>query len=175
MSEFDPAPEKPEGKRRWQSDADTFDRVYETVLGVTELTPYADIAEVAGCSPNAAKKHLDRLVGMGITRGDTEAEPARYARDDGYFEWQEAKRIATELSVTEIIDRVEALEEKRTEYEERFDVTDPGSVPVFGREDHDEVHERMREVSDWHRVRRDVRLYELAGQLARNDGHLIRA
>lgn len=175
MNEFDPVPEDAEDGRRWQSGTDTFGRVYETVLGVTELTPYADIAEVADCSPNAAKKHLDRLVGMGIVRGDTEAEPARYARDDGYFEWQEAKRIAAELTVTEIIGRVEALEEKDDEYADRFDAADPGSVPVFDREDHDEVHERMREVSDWHRVQRDIRLYELAGQLARNDGRLIRA
>lgn len=174
MSEFDPVPEELGSERRWQSGTDTFDRVYETVLGVTELTPYADIAEVADCSPNAAKKHLDRLVGMGIARGETGTEPARYARDGGYFEWQEAKRIAAELTVTEIIDRVKALEEKGAEYEDRFDATDPGSVSVFGREDHDEVHERMWEVSDWHRVRRDVRLYELAGQLARNDGRLIR-
>ncbi|MDB2276337.1 sugar-specific transcriptional regulator TrmB [Halorubrum ezzemoulense] len=175
MSEFDPAPDSAVETPRWQDRTDTFSRVYDVVLGLTSPTTYTNVAELADCSPNAAKKHLDRLAEMGIARADTDSRPARYQRHDGYLEWQEASRIATDLSVDAILDRVEALEQRRTEYEDEFGTTDPATVVVFDAEDHETIHDRMTAVSDWQGVIRDIRLYELARQLSQNDGHLIPA
>lgn len=176
MEEFDPAPSTdPDDGKRWQNGTDTFGRVYDAVLGITSPTPYTEIAEIADCSPNAAKKHLDRLAEMGIAHAEPDSRPARYTRNEGYLEWQEASRIARELSVEEIVDRVRRLEETEESYEERFEATDPSAVSVIDVDDHAAVHERMEAVSDWHRVVRDIRLYELARQLAQNDGHLIPA
>jgi DNA-binding transcriptional ArsR family regulator len=175
MSEFDPAPETDATRRRWQTGTDTFGRVYDVVLGVTSPTAYTEIAELADCSPNAAKKHLDRLAEMGIVRADSESRPATYERNEGYLEWQEASRIATERSVDEIIDRVEALEAQRADYEAQFGTTDPTAVDVFDHDDHETIHERMADVGEWQGVIRDIRLYELARQLSQNDGHLIPA
>jgi len=172
MDEFGPVPDGDTGER-WRAGTDTFGRVYDVLLGTATLTPYTDIAELADCSPNAAKKHLDRLVGMGIARGDRDSKPARYARHDGYLEWQEARRIARDCSPDEIVERVRTLEAQRAEYETRFDTTDPASVSVFDRDDHEAIHERMAAVGEWEGVVRDIRLYELAHQLARNDGHLV--
>lgn len=112
---------------------------------------------------------------MGIARADTDCRPARYQRHDGYLEWQEASRIGTDLSVDTILDRVEALERQRTEYEAEFGTTDPATVAVFNPEDHETIHDHMTAVSDWQSVIRDIRLYELARQLAQNDGHQIPA
>ena len=175
MTTFDPVPGADDGHRRWQDGADTFSRVYDVALGVTSPTAYTEIAEIADCSPNAAKKHLDRLVEMGITRVDRQSRPPQYHRNEGYLEWQDASRIADELSVEEIIDRVKTLEAEIQEYETRFDTTDPTTVSVFDHEDHTTVHERMAAVSDWQAAVRDIRLYELARQLSQNDGHLITA
>lgn len=175
MTEFDRAPDAGASQRRWHDGADTFDRVYDVVLGVTSPTPYTEIAELADCSPNAAKKHLDRLAEMGIVRAEREARPATYERHDGYLEWQDASRIATDLAVDEIIDRVERLEAQQADYEAQFETTDPTAVTVFDHDDHDTIHERMTAVSEWQGVIRDLRLYELARQLAQNDGHLIPA
>ncbi|QAU12224.1 sugar-specific transcriptional regulator TrmB [Halorubrum sp. BOL3-1] len=172
MDDFDPAPET-DGSH-WPDDADTFDRVYDVALGLTTPTSGADVADMATCSPNAAKKHLDRLAEMGIVRADSAARPVRYERDDGYLQWQEASRIVRGLTTDEIVERVRELEAERARYEDRFDATNPDAVSVFDA-DHDAVHERMATVSDWKAIDRDVRLYELARQLAQNDGHLIRA
>jgi DNA-binding transcriptional ArsR family regulator len=176
MTDFDPVPNEPldDLRRRWHRGADTFDRVYAAVLGVASPTPYTEIADVANCSPNAAKKHLDRLAEMGIVDADRESRPARYERNEGYLEWQDASRIARELSVEEIIDRVRTLEAERDAFEERFGETDPTAVSVFDR-DAAADHERMAAVSEWSGIDRAIRLYELARQLAQNDGHLIPA
>lgn len=174
MDDFDPAPPTDENeRRRWNTGTDTFGRVYDVLLGTTTLTSSLDIADLADCSPNAAKKHLDRLVEMGVARADTDGQPVRYARNDAYFEWQEASRIARDLTVDEIVERVRSLEAERETYEERFDATDPAAVSAFEGDDHAAVHERMVAISEWHAVVRDIRLYELARQLSQNDGHLI--
>lgn len=178
MTEFDPVPDRDavEGaRRRWREGTDTFGRVYDVVLGTTEPTPYPEIAETADCSPNAAKKHLDRLAEMGIVRADRESRPARYERNDGYLEWQEASRIAAELTVEEIIARVQRLEARRDEFVERFGTAEPSTVTVFEQEDHGAIHERMAAVGEWRATTRDIRLYELARQLAQNDGRLLPA
>jgi predicted ArsR family transcriptional regulator len=175
VTEFDPAPESDETERRWQAGTDTFGRIYDVVLGITDPTAYTDIAERADCSPNAAKKHLDRLAEMGIVRAEKESRPATYERNEGYLEWQDASRIAEELSIEEIIDRVKSLEAQRAAYETQFETTDPAAVNVFDHESHETIHERMTAVSEWQSVIRDIRLYELARQLSQNDGHLIPA
>ncbi|QUO48690.1 MULTISPECIES: DUF7342 family protein [Halorubrum] len=175
MTNFDPAPDSEAGESRWQAGTDTFGRVYDAVLGLTSPTAYTDVADLADCSPNAAKKHLDRLAEMGVARANRESRPATYERNEGYLEWQDASRIAADLSVEEIIDRVADLEERRSEYEARFDADDPSVVSVFDAADHETVHERMEAVSDWRRAIRDRRLYELARRLAENDGRLIPA
>lgn len=178
MSDFDPNPPEEavnEIRRRWHDETDTFGRVYNAVLGITDPTSYSEIAEVADCSPNAAKKHLERLVEMGIVQADRESRPARYERNDGYLEWQDASRIAQELAVEEIIERVQRLEDRQDEFENRFGTTDPSSVSVFEQDDHDTIHERMESITEWQAIDRDIRLYELARQLAQNDGHLLPA
>lgn len=175
MAEFDPAPDSNAAKRRWQEGTDTFGRVYDVAIGVASPTAYTEIADLANCSPNAAKKHLERLAEMGIVRADRDSRPARYTRNEGYLEWQDASRIASELTIDEIIERVKRLEERRREYEAQFETTDPTDVSVFDHSDHEAVHERMTAISEWQGVIRDIRLYELARQLSQNDGHLIPA
>ncbi|WP_327051931.1 winged helix-turn-helix domain-containing protein [Halomicrococcus gelatinilyticus] len=175
MTEFDPAPDTDTAQQRWQEGTDTFGRVYDVALGVTSPTAYTEIAELADCSANAAKKHLERLAEMGIVRAGRDSRPARYERNEGYLEWQDASRIADGLTIDEIIDRVQTLEDQQAEYEEQFETTDPSDVSVFDHDDHQTIHERMRAVSEWQSVIRDIRLYELARQLSQNDGHLIPA
>lgn len=178
MDGFDPVPTEDAVatiRERWAHETDTFGRVYDALLGITEPTAYATIADVAGCSPNAAKKHLDRLVEMGVARADRESRPTRYERNEAYLEWQEGHRIAEELPVEEIIERVRRLEKRREEFENRFGTTDPATVSAFEGDDHAAIHERMAAVSEWQAIERDIRLYELARRFAQNDGRLLPA
>lgn len=178
MSEFDPNPGPDaveEARSQWRESTDTFGRIYDVILGITAPTPHAEIAEIADCSPNAARKHLDRLSEMGIARAHRDSRQVRYKRNDGYLEWQEASQIARQLSVEEIIERVQTLEAKRTAFEERFGTTDPSTVSIFDQDDHDAIHERMATISEWQSIGRDIRLCELARRMAQNDGHVMSA
>ena len=60
-------------------------------------------------------------------------------------------------------------------FEQVRDRHQPDDVAVFDHDAHGTIHERMTAVSEWQGLLRDLRLYELARQLAQNDGHLISA
>ncbi|MUV58274.1 sugar-specific transcriptional regulator TrmB [Halogeometricum sp. CBA1124] len=176
MPSIDPIPSEDaidDIRDQWSERTDAFGRVYTTAIGITEYTRYNQIAETADCAPNTAKKHLERLVDMGIVERSPNVHVARYRRNDSYFEWREASRIADNLTIDEIIERVQNLESQREEFEERFGAEDPDSVSVFDQDDHEAIHEQMAAVSQWQSIERDIQLYELARQLAHNDGHLI--
>lgn len=178
MSEFSPIPDEESVaavREGWVERTDTFERVYDIVLGIKEPTGYTEIAELAACSENAARKHLDRLAEMGVVRADHDARPARYSRNEGYLEWQEANRIAEELTTEEIIARVEDIERELDEFEERFQTSNPDEINVFDHDDHSRIHDLMEAVGEWQTARRDVRLYELARRIASNDGHAVPA
>ncbi|MFC7199723.1 DUF7342 family protein [Halospeciosus flavus] len=167
MSEFDPVPDR-EGSW-WQEGTDTFDRVHDLVLGLGEPMDYTEIAALADCSPDAAKKHLDRLAEIGVAQADRESQPARYKRDDEYLECKEATQIAHDHSAETIRSRIQDLEADRESYEMRFGVANPSAVNVFGQESHEEDHDRMVAVSDWQATIRDIRIYKIARQLAQAD------
>ena len=86
MTDFDPDPageQTDELRQRWSSNTDIFGRVYGILVGITRPTSYREIADIADCSPNAAKKHLDRVTELGIARANRQSRPAQYQRNDG--------------------------------------------------------------------------------------------
>jgi len=175
MTEFDPAPTSDDTQRQWQTGTDTFGRVYDIVLGVTSPTAYTEIAELADCSPNAAKststawrrwaslepietaaqQHTNETRGISNGRTPVESQPSSLS-----------KRSSTAW-------RRLNLSERNTK--RSSETTDPTAVNVFDHDSHETIHERMTAISEWQGVIRDIRLYELARQLSQNDGHLIPA
>lgn len=176
MEDFDPVPPEAmieEAREDWKDRSDTFTRVYRTLLGIREYTSYEEISDIAGCSPNSAKKHLDRLVEMGIASENSDLKPAIYRRKRSYIEWNAARRIADDLEASEITERVGQLEAREEAFQERFDSSDPASVSAFAGLSHEDIHQRMVAIGEWRSLRRDIRLYQLAHYMVSNNGHLL--
>lgn len=171
MDESDLHPDKEivkEIREEWTGQNDTFGRVYQTLLGCKEYAHADEIADIAGCSLKSAQKHLNRLVQMGV------AERAHgYRRNEGYLEWMKAKEIADNLSEEDIIERVRQLESRASKLETEFGSDGPNTASVYEVESDDAMHERMKSISEWRSIERDISLYELARQIIQNDGHLI--
>lgn len=176
MSDFEPNPPQETINAiqdKWKEETDTFGRVYSTILGIADLKHCNEIADIAGCSSNAAKKHLDRLADMGIARKNPNPKWARYCRNEAYLEWQEANRIAEHLSTEEIIEEVRQLEIQSSEFEKQYESTDPNSASVYDGDSHKEIHKRMKDISEWQKIEKDIRIYEFARHLAQNEGHFF--
>jgi predicted transcriptional regulator len=159
----------------WEAKNDAFGRVYEAILGVSEFTTHDEIAEVAGCAPNTAKKHLRRLNQMGIAEYRNPGRALMFRRNEAYLEWREINQIAEDHSVQDLVERVRQLEAHEAELKEEFGVEGPDTASVYASNSDRPTHELMQEIGLWNSIQRDIRLYEAARQLLQNDGHLISA
>jgi predicted ArsR family transcriptional regulator len=178
MSDEDPLPPddtRGTARSHWVETTDTFDRIHDIAIGLREPTPVPEIAETAACSPNAARKHLDRLADMGVLVADYDGRPARFHRNDAYIEWRRANTLAREHSREELHQRLEALEEREASFRDRYETDDPGEVNVFEHESHARIHEIWDDLGDWQTIRRDKRSFELARRMIENDGHIALA
>ncbi|ELY82599.1 DUF7342 family protein [Natrinema pallidum] len=159
----------------WEGENDAFGRVYEAILGIPGPVRHHEIAEVAKCAPNTAKKHLKRLTQMGIVECHNPDKPLMFRRNDAYLEWREIIQIAEDHSVQNLAERVRDLEAKEAELKEEFGVEGPDSASVYRSDSDRPTHELMQAIGTWNGIQRDILLYEAARQLQQNDGRLISA
>lgn len=159
----------------WIKESDAFGRVYETVLGISEFESHNKIAEIAGCAPNTAKKHLKRLTQMGIVETNNSDNYLKFRRNDAYLEWREVTQIAKEHSHQELVERVQELEATEYELKDEFGVKGPDTASVYRSNSDFPTHELMQKIGKWNSIQRDIRIYEAARQLQQNDGRLISA
>ena len=95
----DAAPDGPPPFDRPFEGSDTKQRVYGAVLHARDPMTAVEIAERADCSAESARTHLSFYADLGIVvRHD--GRPARYERNDDYFEWRRVNELASSLTRT---------------------------------------------------------------------------
>jgi 3-hydroxymyristoyl/3-hydroxydecanoyl-(acyl carrier protein) dehydratase len=113
---------------------------------------------------------LARLVRLRII--EKEPKAPYYRRNEAYLEWRVLLHIVEEYSMDEIIERVEALESRQEDLVGNTGEI-PTVVPASDVKMHERVGPRMEAANELERVKRRIRLYELARQVLQNDGHLV--
>lgn len=164
-------PESPDAasdpSARWQSDRTTFQRVYDVLVGTTDPASAQQFATWADCSENGARQALEQLVEMGIA-DRTDTRPRQYVRNESYLRWKRVETLAREHSVSELRSRLDDLITADSELQARYDVPDPDAVVVSDDPDtdHETVHERWDDLTEWRTVRRDIPILKRAVQRA---------
>jgi hypothetical protein len=153
---------------RWEEGQTTFQRVYDVLVGTQSFLSASEFADRVACSETGARDALEQFVEMGIAR-HREGRPTTYRRNDSYFEWRRVESLAREHSVTELQERVDELIATDERLQEKYGVPGPTAVstadlPV---DDHDALHERWADLSEWRTVRRDIRLLRRAVERSR--------
>lgn len=150
-------PTRPDGDRT------TFQRVYDALTGVTDPISASEFADRASCSDNGARNVLEQLVEMGIAVR-IDGRPARYRRNDAYFEWRRVETLVDEHSIEELRTRLSELVDTDERFQRRYGVPTPEAVSAADLDvaDHDTVEDRWDDVREWRTVRRDVRLLRRA-------------
>lgn len=158
-----PTDDSPE---RWVADRTTFQRVYDVIAGLTEPTAARQVAEWANCSENGAREALEQLVEMGIANR-TDSRPALYRRNQSYFRWKRIEEMARGHDRRELRDRLEDLLEADQAYQDRYGVPDPDAVALDDAfDDHEALHDRWDDLTEWRTIRRDVTIVNRAIQRA---------
>jgi predicted ArsR family transcriptional regulator len=154
---------------RWQDERTTFQRVYDVLVGTQSFLTAQEFADRAECSETAARNALEQLAEMGVAER-RDGRPARYRRNDSYFRWKRVESLAREHSPDELQERLDDLIATDKEFQDEYGVPDPAAVstadlPV---DDHDALHERWEDLSEWRTVRRDIRLLRRAVERTRS-------
>ena len=164
MTEEDPP--TADAREQWRADRTTFQRIYDVLVGTYEPATAKEFAEWADCSPNGARRALEQLTEMGIA-DRTDARPATYERNPSYFQWKRIESLAREHSSSDLRARIDELIEQDESFQEKYGVPEPDAV-VAGSEvdDHEQIHERWEDLTEWRTVRRDINLLERAAHRA---------
>ena len=155
---------------RWQDERTTFQRVYDVLVGAQSFLTAQEFADRAECSETAARNALEQVAEMGVAER-RDGRPARYRRNDSYFRWKRVESLAREHSSNDLKNRLEGLVAEDEAFQDEYGVPDPDAVSTadLSIDDHDTVHERWEDLSEWRTVRRDIKLLRRAVERVR--GH----
>ncbi|WP_435362322.1 DUF7342 family protein [Haloarchaeobius sp. DFWS5] len=165
MSEGDPPAF--DAHEQWQADRTTFQRVYDVLVGTHEPATVKQFEEWDECSENGARQALEQLAEMGIAER-TDTRPATYQRNQSYFRWKRIEQLAREHSPGTLRERVDELVDQDQAFQEQYSVPEPDAVVVADEitEDHEALHERWDDLTEWRTIRRDITVLKQAVQRA---------
>ncbi|MFP9193742.1 hypothetical protein ACLI4Q_19180 [Natrialbaceae archaeon A-CW1-1] len=169
------SPPSNDPSRQWESDRTTFQRVYDILVGTTDPVSAQQFAEWAHCSETGARQALEQLVEMGIA-DQNGTRPTLYQRNPSYFQWKRIEALAREHTVSDLRTRLDELIEADQNLQKAYEVPDPDAVVVSDdpAENHDEIHDRWDDLTEWRTIRRDITILKRAIQRAEssNDGRI---
>jgi len=171
MPEFGPEPSDSsiaDEREEWHGSQDTRGRIRSVATGLQEPATAATVADRAGCSTNAARKHLDALVDLGVVRR-VEDGGSRYVRNDAYFRWRRANELVTTNSIDSLLDELAALESREEEFRERFDAATPEDVDIPDDGSHRDIETRLETLSEWQTIRDAIDRHKEALRIARRE------
>jgi len=171
MPEFGPEPSDSsiaDEREEWHDSQDTRDRIRSVATGLQEPATVATVADRAGCSANAARKHLNALADLGIVQR-VEDNRSRYVRNDAYFRWRQANELATTNSTESLLDELAELETREEEFRDRFDAATPEDVDIPVDGSHSDIETRLDTLSEWQTIRDAIDRHKEALRIARRE------
>lgn len=176
MVDFDPAPAADalaDEQEAWAQGQETRTRIRAVVTGLREPATAATVADRANCSTNAARKHLDEFVELGLARQRQTEAGAHYVRNEAYFRWRRANDLATRFTVEQLLDELGDLEARDQQYKTEFDAETPAEVPLPDDSTHAELESRLQTLAEWQTIREAIDRHKDALRIARReDGQL---
>jgi predicted ArsR family transcriptional regulator len=138
------------------------DRVYRVALQLTDPARVATVADRADCATDTARRHLRRLVDIGVLNQKTES-PDTYVRNESYFEWRKRNRLA-ELPGSALTERLERLTQREAEFREQYGADSPADVDALEHADHADIEAVWLDLSEWQTVRERIERLEAVRQ-----------
>lgn len=172
MTNFGPEPDetaRTEEREDWTESQNTQERIRAVITGLQEPATAATIADRAACSTNAARKHLDTFVTLGVVRKRVDNRGARYVRNEAYFRWRRANELAETHTIEELLDTVAELETQVEQLQQQFDTTTPATVDLPEEATHAELEDRLQTLSKWETLLEALDRHKEAIRMSRHE------
>lgn len=147
-------------RERWKAETDGFDRVRAVLETTREPASAADVADEALVTAKTARKHLERLVELGVVASEQDGRTTRYRRDPDAAVTRRIRTLRAEHTRAELLDGIERLREECRGYRERFGVDSPEELAVTV--EPGTADERWAALSSWRTTERNLALAQAA-------------
>jgi predicted ArsR family transcriptional regulator len=126
------------------------ERLLDVIVELRMPTKVSTIAERADCDTETARDYLEWFDEMGIVHRQ-DGCPARYERNDAYFEWRRIDQIREDYTKEEIVDALTSVLEQIDEYRTQFDADHVDAVSLVDatREQNLSTEAAWEALSDW--------------------------
>lgn len=114
----------------WIETTDGFDRVEAALQQTREPDTAAAIAERAHVSESTARKHLSRLVDLGVASTTTDGRTTRYARNEDHYLMERVQELQRTHSRDELIEAIVEMKADLQTYRDRYDAESPEELVV---------------------------------------------
>jgi len=139
------------------------ERLLDSVIGLRTPTKVSTIADRADCDTETARDYLDWFHEMGLVHRH-DGHPARYKRNDAYFQWRRLNKVREDYSDQEIIDALAATLDEIESYRTQFDAQHPDDVSLVDatREQDLSTEAAWEALSEWETLERRAALLDTA-------------
>lgn len=114
----------------WIESTDGFDRVEAVVQQTQDPETAATIADRAHVSESSARKHLGRLVDLGVATATESGRATRYARNDDHYLLARVQELQRTHSRDELVDAIGEMKADLRAYRDRYDVDSPEELAI---------------------------------------------
>ena len=127
MTSFDPNNAAIE---TWTEETDGFDRVEAVVSRAGKPQSAAEIAEAAHVSESTARKHLDRLAGLGLALATQDGRVTRYERDDDHYLLERVRHLQRSQTREDLLESIETMQTEIESYRHEYGVEAPEDLAL---------------------------------------------
>lgn len=141
------------------------ERIYALIVQSDDEWTTSTVAEELECSTDTARKYLEWFVELGVCRKH-DGRPARYERNDDYFEWRYVTQLAESHTQADLKENVIELRNQLETYRERYGVERPDAVDLgddLVNLDRD-IENVWDDLTAWASIEDELRLHDRARQ-----------
>lgn len=151
----------------WIETTDGFDRVEAVVQQTREPETAATIAEHAHVSESTARKHLSRLVDLGVASAVQTGRGTRYVRNEDHYLMERVADLQREYTREELVDEIAEMKADVDAYRDCYGIDSPEELAIAP-ESADEAtedadgREPWSDVADWQATRTNLAIAQTA-------------
>lgn len=150
-------------REAWTDRTDSFDRVRSVLETTRDPAAASEVAEAAAVTEKTARKHLERLVDLGVATAIQDGRTTRYRRDPEAWVTRRVRELRSEHDRAELVDAIAEMREEVQSYREAHDIGSPDALAATL----DPADDAWAELATWRTTERNLVLAQAALSVAR--------
>lgn len=145
-------------REAWTERTDGFDRVRSVLETTRQPTAASEVADAAEVTEKTARKHLERLVDLGVATAVQDGRTTRYRRDPEAWVTRRIRELRADHDREELVDAIAEMREEVQAYRRAHDVDSPEALAATL----DPADDAWADLAAWRSTERNLALAQAA-------------